>query len=460
MEQKQLHAVEAARTQEEPPGCEAGCPLHVDGRALAASVAKGDWAQGWRVLRKTMPFPGILGRLCGGSCLRFCKLDEVGDPINMPGLELAVVSHPAPGQKFSPMPAKMNRIAVVGAGLSGLAAAWDLGHKGYLVTLFMAEDSLAEALKRQYPGRLSEKVVAAETEIFPKIKVVIEQCHNPGGREFFQAIDKRYDTICLCQDAVRTVSWPLPKNSDGEIFIDSDTCATGLKKVFVCPDHELPEFKAYYGRVAATSMYRVCQGVSLTAGRDRQGPFETPLYVDMKDVEPSRSVAMPQEGYSDEQAVGEAARCLGGRFPECVNAGPFFVFQDSADSPGAMPNAGFSARYEAGMLMRHDLLKHFWEEEPGAMNEYESIDIELSPEVRAKCENRRIMEEDIRKVLFHATRNGRMFKKADTGRFLAYYKPSRVTYWVEYEPGEAAGGKQVFVVKTAYSHRMVIPGDS
>ena len=75
----------------------------------------------------------------------------------------------------------------------------------------------------------------------------------------------------------------------------------------------------------------------------------------------------------------------------------------------------------------------------------------MEPEVLARLEGRHILTEDVTTVLRHAADNG--FLDRRSGHYLTSWRPSRVTYWVEYAP-EGDG----FRVYDAYSHRMVVPG--
>jgi glutamate synthase (NADPH/NADH) small chain len=71
--------------------------------------------------------------------------------------------------------------------------------------------------------------------------------------------------------------------------------------------------------------------------------------------------------------------------------------------------------------------------------------------VRERLESRLILVEDIQQVIEYAERTGRRLLNPVSGHLLAHFKPTAVTYWVEYTPeGEA------FVVHNAYSHRMEI----
>jgi hypothetical protein len=76
----------------------------------------------------------------------------------------------------------------------------------------------------------------------------------------------------------------------------------------------------------------------------------------------------------------------------------------------------------------------------------------MSREMAELLDSRHILDDDIRKVIFHAEHTGKHLINPHNNHRLASYKPVRVTYWVEYEPG-AQGN----VIHNAYSHRMQLP---
>ena len=83
---------------------------------------------------------------------------------------------------------------------------------------------------------------------------------------------------------------------------------------------------------------------------------------------------------------------------------------------------------------------------------FESIRLVLPEAVQQMVEDRLILVEDMQKVIEYAQRTGKRMFNAATGHYLAYTKPTSVTYWVEYTPQEDGA----FLVHKAYSHRMEI----
>ncbi len=88
------------------------------------------------------------------------------------------------------------------------------------------------------------------------------------------------------------------------------------------------------------------------------------------------------------------------------------------------------------------------------MEGYEKIKVSVSPAVAEILESRLILNEDIQKVIGAAESGGNKFVNQDTQHTLAFYRPTHVTYWVEYSKAE-----NEYIVYNAYSHRMEIEGN-
>jgi hypothetical protein len=83
------------------------------------------------------------------------------------------------------------------------------------------------------------------------------------------------------------------------------------------------------------------------------------------------------------------------------------------------------------------------------MKEYEQIYLHIPKEVEGLLEDRRILREDLQKVIHQAETTGEKFVNLFTGRSLAFLRPDRVTYWVEYRKVN-----EDYLIHSAYSHRM------
>jgi hypothetical protein len=131
------------------------------------------------------------------------------------------------------------------------------------------------------------------------------------------------------------------------------------------------------------------------------------------------------------------------------------IYGQDLDNLAERKNPGYSQRHENRARLKRKLLKELWGEDMDGQADYEAIRLIIAADVQERLEQRLILVEDIQQVIEFAERTGSKLLNRETGHFLAYHRPNKVTYWVEYTPqGDA------FVVYNAYSHRMEIVEDA
>ena len=138
MDQQRLHEIESHCTQESPPRCRVACPFDLDVRTFMARMAEGKQGEARKVLERHLPLPGIIARICDHPCENACLRQDLGGSVAMHVLELACMLAVGPQGRPLPLPPKKFRMAIMGAGMAGLTAAWDLSRKAYPVTVFHA----------------------------------------------------------------------------------------------------------------------------------------------------------------------------------------------------------------------------------------------------------------------------------------------------------------------------------
>jgi glutamate synthase (NADPH/NADH) small chain len=320
MDQRALRELENRCIQEEPPWCTAACPLHVDARALAGHIGQGRWADAWKVLRRHMPLPGILGRVCDAPCEGRCKRSDAGGSIRIGALERACVQTEPPAVRVLPLPSKNKSVAVAGGAMSSLTVAWDLVRKGYDVTVFEAGEVPGASLKKYDAMRLPAEAVDAEIAVLQQLGVGFETGCDPETAAIAARCMNSFDAVYLGLDAVGGRAWNLECDADGLVRVDAAIQSTSREGVFAGGRNPSPVWQAAQGRWAATSMDRFLQGVSITAGREKERPYETRLYTSLVDAVPLAAVPMADDnrGYSSSEAMEEARRCLQCDCRECV----------------------------------------------------------------------------------------------------------------------------------------------
>jgi heterodisulfide reductase subunit A len=124
------------------PPCKDACPAHIDVQGYVALIGQGKFAEALALVRRTIPFPGVIGRVCNHPCETACNRSQYDQPIAICSLKRFVADFEQQagletGSEPEPVP-NAQRVAVIGAGPAGLTAAHDLALQGIGVTVFEA----------------------------------------------------------------------------------------------------------------------------------------------------------------------------------------------------------------------------------------------------------------------------------------------------------------------------------
>ncbi|GBF35225.1 glutamate synthase small chain [Desulfocucumis palustris] len=333
MDHKQWREFEEKCIQERPPACVTACPVHVDARSFVAEMKNGRFNEAFDIFRKTVPFPGIIGRICDHPCQKACKRGEVGDPISIAGLEKACVQmNSARPAKITAPARKDKRVAVAGGGLSGLTAAFELAGKGYPVVVIEAADRLGGTLWEIPEEVLPRQVLTGEIAVLDALGVQTRFNTRVGREVSLQELCREFDAVYLGFGKNSRDIPGLEPDSRGRISINPVTFGTSLEGVFagggmVRETGYSPVGSLSDGRRAAISIDRYIQKVSLTAVRENEGPHQTRLFTSVKGVEPLPAILPedPARGYTREEALLEAGRCLQCQCLECVKSCEFLA---------------------------------------------------------------------------------------------------------------------------------------
>ncbi len=298
---------------DEPAACTARCPIHVDVPAFVAEMEKGDFKKAYKILEKRMPFTRIIGMICDHPCEGVCVREAAGEAIRISELEKAAVSYGyTQPKKIRPIPKKVGRAAVIGGGLSGISAALELDKKGFKVTIYEKSDKLGGRLWDYEGAALDKAVIEEEFQIFGKsgIEVILNRRISPKD---LKEIIKEYNAVFL-----GTGEW------DENLQINPETFQTGYSSLFAGGSLLYKKgsviLSVSSGRRAAASMERYVKKISMTAAREREGSFETPLKYEAEDIEPAAAVVRTADVYSEHEAVNEAGRCFKCRCTKCIDS--------------------------------------------------------------------------------------------------------------------------------------------
>ncbi len=147
------------------PLCQANCPLGVNVQGYIVLARAGKYAEALELIRKDNVLPGICGRICTHPCEAACRRNDLDGPLAIRDIKRFVSDNALPALKAKPHRTRPEKIAVVGSGPAGLAAASDLVRLGYGVTVFEKENSPGGLLRYGVgPYRLPRPVLDQEIE--------------------------------------------------------------------------------------------------------------------------------------------------------------------------------------------------------------------------------------------------------------------------------------------------------
>jgi len=155
--------------------CKAECPAHIGIQGYIKLASQGRYTEALELIKRENPFPAVCGRICPRKCESACTRADIDDPVAIDDIKKFIAEQDLNTERrYVPKQRHQygNKIAVVGAGPSGLSCAFYLAIDGYKVTVFEKQKALGGMLTLGIPSfRLEKDVVNAEIDILKEIGV-------------------------------------------------------------------------------------------------------------------------------------------------------------------------------------------------------------------------------------------------------------------------------------------------
>jgi NADPH-dependent glutamate synthase beta subunit-like oxidoreductase/Pyruvate/2-oxoacid:ferredoxin oxidoreductase delta subunit len=192
MFQKMTVVSRASKNKRRLPPCRAACPADVNVQGYIALLQQGRFKEAVELIRKSMPFPAICGRVCFSPCQDACSRKNIDQPVGIRYLKRLAADIEREQGRIKPDPVPKThgeKVAIVGAGPAGLSAAYELAKLGYPVTVFERMPEPGGMMWYGIPDfRLRKYVVANEIAYIQDLGVEIK-----AGVEFGK--DVQLDTL-------------------------------------------------------------------------------------------------------------------------------------------------------------------------------------------------------------------------------------------------------------------------
>ena len=182
-------------------GMASGCPLNNLVPEWNDLVYNGKWEMAYKRLMKTHCFPEFTSRVCPGLCEAACTCNLNGDPVASKENERAIIENAFEKGLVVPQPPKVRtgkKVAIVGSGPSGLAAAMQLNSRGHKVTVFERSDRIGGLLRYGIPNmKLEKDVIDRRIAILEAEGVEFVTNANVGEDIKASRLLKEYDRVIL-----------------------------------------------------------------------------------------------------------------------------------------------------------------------------------------------------------------------------------------------------------------------
>ena len=185
---------------EETASCVATCPMHTNVKEYVRLIREGKGEEAIKVIRDQLFLPGTLGRICAHPCEGKCKWNEGKSPMAIASLKRYAADHfdREEDWNFSCKDENGKKVAVIGAGPSGLQAALELKKEGCQVTVFEKMPVRGGMLRIGIPAyRLPRTILEREISYLDRLGVKFELNCEIGKNKPFSEILENFDSVIV-----------------------------------------------------------------------------------------------------------------------------------------------------------------------------------------------------------------------------------------------------------------------
>lgn len=202
-----------AITKSDRPPCVSACPASINIQGYIQMIGQGKYEEVLKIIMEKLPMPGVLGRICPHGCEDACRRREVDEPVAIRNLKRLAADRFDPRDvNITCLPARKEKVAIIGSGPAGLSAAYHLARKGILSTIFEALPEPGGMLKVGIPDfRLPPEILSREIELITNLGVDI-RTNTPLGPDLTidHLFDDGFSAVYLAMGAHKGIELSVP----------------------------------------------------------------------------------------------------------------------------------------------------------------------------------------------------------------------------------------------------------
>jgi glutamate synthase (NADPH) small chain len=196
------------------PFCHHGCPLGNNIPDFNDAVYQAKWGDAIKILTSTNNFPEFTGRICPAPCEASCVLSINNKPVTIEYIEKTIAEQAFEKGYIKPNPPKTRtgkRIAVVGSGPAGLAAAAQLNKAGHWVTVFERSDRIGGLLRYGIPDfKLEKNIIDRRIRLMEQEGIIFRTNAHVGVNISAKHLKDEFDAVIMCGGASAPRDLPIP----------------------------------------------------------------------------------------------------------------------------------------------------------------------------------------------------------------------------------------------------------
>ena len=295
---------------EDPPYCNAACPLKLDTRAFLKAVSEGDFKKALQTYEKIAPFPIVLSQCCEAPCEARCRMGEVGEALAIREIEKTVAAMGEVTKSGGVFRRKKRQsVAVFGSGLFALLLCGEIEKKAYPLTVFCEEADIEAYLKSAAPFLDDEGFAIELKRLRGKDIDFVFGCELTG--EFFNEKRAEFNVLCASEEAALRF-FPEAVCDSALMYCESENLVMGAGAGSMAA--------AFGAKKAALTVDRLAQKLNPNNTRGEEGAVDTRLYTDLSEAGALKRVEKSAALDTKEEAVAEAGRCIQCHCEECFKA--------------------------------------------------------------------------------------------------------------------------------------------